>query len=237
MVKLLLIFFLLLSCKTDTTDEFYRLIAIEKNIKENNENIIFNPDSALLISVLPTNLGDFKTNNKIRNYESKINGSGYSKDYFNKNFKDIKIIVYSYHNKEINIDSNINNNTNKAIYENIKKEMLNIYDNSKIISENTMIFTNSNNNNLVMKRFLIEYKDLLKDEILKSHVYFGIAFNTYFRIKITYNKNIKEDDILYENLNNFIKDFSFYLTTDMSLNEYNNYKKLNKENLIKVQVI
>lgn len=66
----------------------------------------------------------------------------------------------------------------------MKIDFLNLYDDSKIMLENTLIYTTPNKQNIKIKEVIFEYYNMLVNKKMRSYVYFGTILDSYFRIKI-----------------------------------------------------
>lgn len=239
MIKKLLVsifLFLLVSCgsiqKGDiNTNTFYKFVAREQYMKEAEPDRVFNPDSAVLISTMPNKIGNMKFAGSINDYEIANNGLGYSKRYkSNKVKKGYWIDVFTFHMRQTGVSSDLNNEIVNAVYKNAKNETLKSHNNSKILEENTLIFVTPANKSLKMRELIFEYTDN-DNKIMTGYLYFGTILDSFFKVRVNYYSDFNlESDKDY-----FIKDFAYYQADGMSLNDYNDFKKSEAKNPIKIK--
>lgn len=236
----LFILFLLLivSCSTANKNNqlFIQFLSREKYMLEQEPSRVFNPGSAMLIATLPDNIGNFKSSGEINDFEMLNNGSGYSKRYINNKIgKGYWIDIFSYHARQPQISDDIDNEIVKTVYNNAKNDILNSHANSKILGENLIIFTTPDGKTLKMKELIFTYYNQNENTYVKSYMYFGTSLDSFFKIRISYNTNIDSEEFLFSEKEHFIKDFGYYYTDGMSLNDFNSFKKSNLNNPIKIQ--
>ena len=179
MLKIIIIlFFCLISCKQydKNTDIFFNLLSREEYSKEIEPNRIFNPSSAMFISVLPDYLGNLESNDEISDFEIIKNGLGYSKRYKNNKIKSgYWVDIFAYHNGLIQIPNDINNNIVRQAYNSEKQYILLNYSNSKILENNILVFTTQDSKNIKMYETIYEYWDIQnpteKDEYISKLKY------------------------------------------------------------------
>ena len=240
MLKIIIIlFFCLISCKQydKNTDIFFNLLSREEYLKEIEPNRIFNPSSAMFISVLPDYLGNLQSNDEISDFEIIKNGLGYSKRYKNNKIKsDYWVDIFAYHNGLIQIPNDINSNIVRQAYNSEKQYILLNYSNSKILENNILVFATQNSKNIKMYETIYEYWDIQNNTKMKTFLYFGTLQDTFYKIRITYKINAKEP-YFYQDKEYFLQDLGYYLAEGMSLKDFNEFKKNNSLNLTKIERI
>ena len=233
---IILLFIILLSCTSNQDKDitFNTLMKREQYMVENESDRIFNPDSAVLISTLPNKLSIFTTDNIINDYEVIQSGAGYSKSYSHSSYDDCAISFYTYHSNQMNISEDINDSTVQISYENLQKELLKLNKNSKILTDNLLIFTTPSGNSIKMNEFVIEYKDI-RDKNIRTYIYFGTNMNSYYRIKMTCDIDSKSYRNSSQYRENFVRDIAYYYAEGISLNEFIELKKTNPNIPVKMQ--
>lgn len=234
----ILFIILLFSCSTKKLSNnklFSQLISREKYMYNIEKNRIFNPGPAMNISTLPDSIGNFISYENIEDLENIRCGLGYIKKYINNNYNNYLIDVFTYHNKQTKISNDLNDEIVKAIYNSTKNDILKAYDNSKFLGENEIIFTTPHGKTFKMNEFIFKYYD--EDNEIKSYLYFSTSLDSFIKIRINYITTSENEDALFREKEDFIKDFGYYYASGISLNDFNIFKKSNKNNLVKLQRI
>ncbi len=229
------------SCSTTSNRNnklFLELLSREQYMYSQESNRVFNPGPAMLISTLPDKIGNFKSFGDVNDFEVNNNGAGYSKRYINSKIKNgYWIDVFTYSMRQPTISDDINDEIVKSVYNNLKQDTLNSHRNSKVLDEYTLVFTTPDGKILKMKEMVFEYYDFEKNTKVRSYLYFGTSLDSFYKIRISYNTNLDDENYLFQEKENFVKDFGYYYTDGMSLNDFNKFKNSGIKNPIKMQRI
>ena len=235
-----LLSFLFVSCSMRNKNDamFLELLSREEYMSKQEPDRVFNPASAMLITTLPENVGNFKASKEISDFEVLKNGFGYSRRYLNPKYKNgYWVDVFTYNMRQNEVPNDLDNDIVKNVYNIAKNETLNGYNNSKVLDENIIVFTMPNGKRLKMKELVFIYYNFEEKTYVKSYLYFGTSLDSFYKIRISYNMNLDFEDNLFYEKEYFIKDFGFYYTDGMSLNDFNYFKKNNLKNPVKIQII
>lgn len=235
-ITLFLTLFLLSCSANKNLKTLANLVAREEYMKNEDPSRIFNPASAVVIATLPNRVGDFKSYGKIKDFEIIKNGAGYSKTYKSSIFgKKFLAEIYAYHYAQANIANDMNNNAVKQFYKALKSSTLRLYGESKLISENSIIFTTPTSNSIAMKKFSFEYQDNDVNTTMINDVFFGTTLGaSFYKIKFSYPKNINNDELQNQEME-FVKDIAYYFAEGVSLNDFEKIKKNWSKNPVKVE--
>lgn len=234
--------FLLVSCSTTNngngndknTNTFISFVAREQYMKEKEPERTFNPGSAMIISTLPEKLGNLASKGPISDFEIMNNGLGYSKRYKNKSFKKgYWVDFFAYHSKQSSVSDDVNDEIAIAVYNGSKADILKLYKDSKLVSDNILIFTTPTGKILKMREAVFEYWNPVDEINMKTYIYFGTSLDSFYRVRVTYNLNL--DDKLYNDKESFIKDLGYYYAEGMSLKDFNEFKKSKAKNPVKME--